>query len=96
MIRKLEKKSARSLFSALIPYINTFTQNHTVECCWPEVNHDANYPIKSCLIQMQDRGDFDLDSMTHKYCVSWVTLHVSTVGVRLFTGAWNCHDIPGL
>eukprot|EP00731_Ephydatia_muelleri_P029398 Em0020g1042a len=71
------------------------TLNHTVERCWPEVNNRVNYPIKSCLNQMQDRGDFDLDSMTHKYCVSWVTLHVSTVGVRLFTGVWKCHNIPG-
>ena len=70
-------------------------QNHTIEHCWPEVSHRVNYPIKSCLIQMQERGEFDLDSAMNKYCVSWITLHVSAVGIRQYTASWNCHYIPG-
>ncbi|KAL5481523.1 hypothetical protein EMCRGX_G021702 [Ephydatia muelleri] len=42
-----------------------------------------------------ERGEFDLDSTMHKYCVSWITLNVSAVGIRQYTASWNCHYIPG-
>ena len=70
-------------------------QNHAIERYWPEVNRRVNYPIKSCLIQMEEHGDFNLDSMVHRYCVSWISLNVAVVGIRYFVGAWNSHYIPG-
>ena len=71
------------------------SQNHTVERYWPEVNHRVNYPMKSCLIQMEENGDFSMDSMVHRYCVSWFSLNVAVVGIKYFIGAWNRHYIPG-
>ena len=31
-------------------------QNHTVERCWSEVQARVNYPIKSCLIKMEENA----------------------------------------
>ena len=54
----------------------------------------VNYTVKSCLIQMQEKDDFNLDSAVHRYCVSWITLHVSVVGTQLFVQTWNNYYIP--
>ena len=48
-------------------------QNHTVEKCWPEVNARVNYPIKSCLIKIEENDVIGMDSPVHKFCVSWFT-----------------------
>ena len=105
---RAEKPSHRQTTSTLV-IMHTYTlhedyfffpsqysmQNHTIERCWPEVSHHVNYQIKSCLIQMQERGEFHLDSTMHKYCVPWIKLHASVVGIRQYTASWNCHYIPG-
>lgn len=70
-------------------------QNHTVERFWPEINSRVNYPIKACLIDMEAKGDFDIDADCHKFCVSWFSLHVSNVGTTLTVRSWNEHRIPG-
>ena len=44
---------------------------------------------------MQENGEFDMDLMSHKYCVSWIALRVCNVGIQQFTAAWNHHYIPG-
>lgn len=51
-----------------------------------------NYPIKTCLISMQECGDFDLDNAHHKF---WFALRVANVGTCLAVQAWNEHPIPG-
>ena len=69
--------------------------NHTVERIWPEINTRVNYPIKACLIDMEQRDAFDLDVATHKFCVSWFSLRVANVGATLCVNSWNAHSIPG-
>ena len=71
-------------------------QNHTVERCWPEVNARVNYPIKSCLIKMEENGVIDMDSPVHKFCVSWFTIKVANAGNSLVVKSWNEHCIPGV
>ena len=73
-------------------------QNHTVERCWPEVNARVNYPIKSCLIKMEENAVIDMDSPVHvhKFCVSWFTLRVANAGISLVVTSWNEHCIPGV
>ena len=73
-----------------------FAQNHTVERFWPEVNSRVNYPIKACLVDMVEQGDFDMDVEAHKFCVSWFTLRVANVGTSLVVRSWNEHRIPGI
>lgn len=60
-----------------------------------EVNNRVNYPIKEILGQMLQRGDLSLDDDACKYCISWLTINVATVGVSLFVTSWNEHPIPG-
>ena len=69
-------------------------QNHTVERFWPEVNSRVNYPIKSCLIDLENRDVFDIDAAAHKFCVSWFTLRVANVGTTLCVNSWNAHSVP--
>ena len=38
---------------------------------------------------MQENGEFDMDLMALKYCISWITLRVCNVGIEQFTAAWN-------
>ena len=63
---------------------------------WVEVNNRVNYPIKEILGQMLHRGDLSLDDDACKYCISWLTINVATVGVSLFVTSWNEHPIPGI
>jgi len=70
-------------------------QNHTVERMWVEINGRVNYPIKSALIGMQQRGEIDLDSPAHQFCTSWFTLRVASAGCALAVQAWNNHPVPG-
>ena len=67
-----------------------------MERFWPEINSRVNYPIKACLVDMEGRGEFDIDAKTHQFCVSWFTLHVANVGVSLAVRSWNEHRIPGI
>lgn len=60
-----------------------------------EVNGCVNYPIKSCLIGMEERGEIDMDCPYHKLCVSWYTIRVANVGTTLAVQSWNQHPNPG-
>ena len=71
-------------------------QNHTVERMWVEINGRANYPVKSCLVALQQRGDIDLDCPHQCYCVSWFIMRVINIGTTLAVEAWNNHRIPGI
>ena len=70
-------------------------QNHCVERIWVEINSRVNYPLKSCLVMMQESGDIDLDCDHQRFCISWFTIRVATVGTALAVEAWNNHPIPG-
>ena len=66
-----------------------------IERLWVEVNTRVNYPVKKILIEMDNAGDLNMADDLHKYCVSWFTIKVVTVGVSLFIQSWNNHPIPG-
>ena len=75
-------------------FLFTF-QNHPVERIWVEVNSRVNYPIKACLIMMEENGVINMESALHKFCVSWFTIRVCSVGTKLVVEAWNDHPISG-
>ena len=58
-----------------------------------EINARVNYPIKTCLIALQENGDIDLDSPQHKFGISWFTIRVAAVGTTLAVQSWNAHPI---
>ena len=70
-------------------------QNLPVERIWPEVNARVNYPIKKCLVEMDNQMIIDMDDETHKYCVSAVTCLVADFGLQRVVRTWNEHAIPG-
>ena len=72
-----------------------FSQNHTIERVWVEVNTRVNYPIKSILIAMCENGDINIDDELSKACISWFSVHIASAGAKLFVDAWNNHSIPG-
>ena len=53
-----------------------------------------NYPVKACLVKMEE-GQIDMNNEVHKYCVSWLSIRVCSVGARLTVNAWNDHPVPG-
>ena len=61
-----------------------------------EVNKRINYPIKLALVGMLDKGDISLDDDLSRYCISWCSICVASVGVALFVSSWNEHPIPGI
>ena len=66
-----------------------------VERIWVEVNTRVNYPVKAALLHMFERGDINLEDSAHKFCVSWFSIKVVSVGIDLFINSWNNHPIPG-
>ena len=70
-------------------------QNHCVERIWVEINARVNYPIKNCLVALQASGSIDMDCPHEKFCVSWFTIRVASIGIALAVDAWNDHTIPG-
>lgn len=66
-----------------------------IERLWVEVNSRVNYPVKKILVEMENAGDINMADDLHKYCVSWFSIKVLTVGAKLFIQSWNSHPIPG-
>jgi len=62
---------------------------------WVEVNARVNYPIKTVLIQMEQRDQLNLNCNHERYCISWFTMRVAHIGTTSFVQAWNNHRIPG-
>ena len=72
-----------------------FSQNHCVERIWVEVNSRVNYPIKTCLLDLEERGDLDMECNHVKFCVSWFAIRVASICTTLAVNSWNDHPIPG-
>lgn len=64
-------------------------QNHCVERMWVEINGRVNYPLKACLVSLEERGDINMDCAHQKFCVSWFTIRVANIGTTLAIQAWN-------
>ena len=73
----------------------TSTNNHRVERLWPEINRRVNYPIKEILVNMEASSLINMQDETTKFCVSWTTIQVASVGLIQFIQAWNSHRIDG-
>ena len=43
-------------------------QNHCVERMWVEINARVNYPLKACLIEMQERNEINMDCDHERFC----------------------------
>ena len=67
-----------------------------IERLWVEVNTQVNYPVKKILTEMENASDTNMGNNLHKYCVSWFSIRVLTIGVKLFIQSWNSHPIPGI
>ena len=66
-----------------------------VERIWVKINRRVNYPIKSCLITLEEAGDINMDFPHIQYCVSWFTIRVANVGTIIAVSSWNNHPISG-
>ena len=66
------------------------------ERIWPEINNRINYPIKCALVELMENGDINIEDPLHIFCISWITIRVSYVGVNMFVKSWNNHAIPGM
>ena len=44
---------------------------------------------------MCENGELNIDDPSDRFCVSWFTLRVANVGIKLFVSSWNEHRIPG-
>ena len=79
------------------PHLQTTSKmNHCVEHMWVEINGRVNYPLKECLIFLEEVGDIDLDCPHQKFLISWFAIRVSNVGTTFAIQAWNEHPIPGM
>ncbi len=61
-----------------------------------EINSRVNYPLKTCLVQLESCHDIDMDCLHVRYCVSWFTIRVASEGIQLAVQSWNDHPIPGM
>ena len=61
-----------------------------------EINTRVNYPVKTCLIKMEEQGQIDMECPMDKFCVSWLAIRVCCVGTKLAVEAWNDHPVPGI
>ena len=67
--------------------IITFIQNHMAERIWWK----STAVKKLCLRDMQEAG---MDDPLHKYCTSWITVRVASIGASSVVKSWNEHRIP--
>lgn len=65
-----------------------------VERIWVEINNRVNYPLKSCLRDMEEAGSIHMDDPVHQFCTSWFTIRVTNVGNLAIVKSWNEHRIP--
>ena len=72
-----------------------YSKNHIVERIWVEINARVNYPVKSCLIALEEAGNINMDCPHVKYCVSWFTIRVCCIGTTMVVSAWNHRPKPG-
>ena len=54
-----------------------------------------NYPLKRALTYIVENFDYQLDDPVFCYCLSWISLYVSSDAVEHFINSWNYHRIPG-
>ena len=59
------------------------------------INSRVNYPLKRILRLMEEYGQIDMNCDVTRFCVSFVTICVASVGMERFISAWNLHYISG-
>jgi hypothetical protein len=60
-----------------------------------EINSRVNYPLKNCLIGLEENEEINMECSHEKFCVSWFSIRVASVGASIAVQAWNEHPIPG-
>lgn len=93
-VRLLGPANIRESLSVIVH--SFLLQNHTIERMWVEINKRINYPLKEVLVDMEHKGEIDMDNPLHRYSCSWLTIHVANVGAQYFVASWNAHPIPGI
>lgn len=83
------------MISILHVIFSILSKNHIAERVWVEVNARVNYPVKACLIALQEAGDINMDCPHEKYCISWFTVRVCAVGASMVVNAWNHRPSSG-
>ena len=66
-------------------------QNLPIERFWVEVNVSVNYPIKRILVEMDDNQIIDINDDIHKFCASFVSIQVASLGLETVAASWNEH-----
>ena len=84
------------MYSYHVIHYNVSTQNHPVERIWVEINSRVNYPLKKCLIYMEENNLIKMDNDHHKFLTSFFTINVAKVGAQYVVDSWNQHRIPGI
>jgi len=80
----------------IAPYRQTESKkNLPIERFWVEVNTRVNYPLKACLVLLDNNNMVDMENEAHKYCVSMVSMCVAKYGTDICIRSWNEHQIPG-
>lgn len=71
-----------------------FLQNNRIERWWVEQNKRVGYPLKYCLLDLEQRNLADRSIGHHLFSISEVTKVVAHYGTGIAVNAWNTHPIP--
>ena len=66
-----------------------------VELHWVDLNGRVFYPVKCCLIAMEESGDIDMKDDMMKNAVSSVACKIVDIGVDLYVNTHNHQQIEG-
>ena len=54
----------------------------------------SELPLKTCLMELEERSDIDMDCDHVKFCMSWFTVWAANIVTTLAVESWNEHPIP--
>lgn len=60
---------------------------------WSEINSRVNYPVKSVLVEMIEKGQLNIEDPLQLFCMSWLSIRVCFAGIELFVKSWNFHTM---
>lgn len=75
--------------------MNLFFQNMPVERQWVDLNSRVFYPIKRCLIEMEEQSEINLEQSMTKYATSAVSCSLVNIGVQRYIACHNNQHVQG-